>query len=92
MMRPQYAANVGEQKAVHLHQSLQLVKLAVKILEVVSVQSSEAVVIHDLHQHAEGLLLWHLHSHTHTHNFRKAHPPMIGIYTGIKSTDKLLGE
>lgn len=48
---------------MNLHQSLQLVKLAVKILKVVSVQSSEAIVIHDLHQHTEGLLLWHLQSH-----------------------------
>lgn len=50
---------------MNLHQSLQLVKLAVKILKVASVQSSEAIVIHDLHQHTEGLLLWHLQSHAH---------------------------
>ncbi|TNN32364.1 hypothetical protein EYF80_057476 [Liparis tanakae] len=43
-----------------LHQPLQLVELAVQVLEVVLVQSAEAVVVHDLHQHAERLLLGHL--------------------------------
>lgn len=52
---------------MNLHQSLQLVKLAVKILKVVSVQSSEAIVKHDLHQHTEGLLLRHLKAHREFH-------------------------
>lgn len=47
----------------NLHQSLQLVELAMKIFKVVFVESSEAIHIHDFHQHAEGLLLRHLKTH-----------------------------
>lgn len=61
---------------MNLHQSLQLVKLAVKVLKVVSVQSSEAIVVHDLHQHAEGLLLGHLKG------------PVLGLYTATQLSYK----
>lgn len=69
------------EEVVNLHQSLQLVELAVKILKVVSVESSEAVVVHDLHQHTEGLLLWHLQSHA---QFHKRSSTNAGIHTGKK--------
>lgn len=64
---PQQISNIGGGGITNLHQSLQLVKLAVKILKVVSVQSSEAIVIHDLHQHTEGLLLRHLKAYRQFH-------------------------
>lgn len=54
-----------EDANINLHQFLQLVELAVKIFKVVLVESSEAVLIHDFHQHAEGLLLRHLEEHSH---------------------------
>lgn len=44
----------------YLHQPLQLVELAVEIFKVVLVESSQAVFIHDFHQHTEGLFLRHL--------------------------------
>lgn len=44
----------------NLHQPLQLVEFAVQILKVVFVESSEAVLVHDFHQHREGLFLRHL--------------------------------
>lgn len=47
----------------NLHQSLELVELAVKIFKVVFVESSEAIHIHDFYQHAEGLFLRHLKIH-----------------------------
>lgn len=47
-------------KCAYLQQSLQLVELAVQLFKVVFVKSPEAILVHDLHQHTEGLLLWHL--------------------------------
>lgn len=47
----------------NLHQSFQLVELAMKIFKVVFVESSEAIHVHDFYQHAEGLLLRHLKTH-----------------------------
>lgn len=49
--------------STNLHQPLQLVELAVKILKVVLVESPEAVVVHYFHQHAESLFLRHLKRH-----------------------------
>lgn len=54
----------------NLQQTLQLVELAVKIFKVVFVELSETIVVHDLHQHAESLLLGHLRrkSERYRHN------------------------
>lgn len=58
-----YTFNLAKSSTTDLHQPLQLEKLAVKILKVVLVKSPQAVVIHDFHQHTEGLFLRHLESH-----------------------------
>lgn len=44
----------------HLHESFQLEELAVQIFKVLFEKVPEAVIKHDLHQHAEGLFLRHL--------------------------------
>ena len=48
------------QRELHLHESLQLVKLEVQLQEAVLEQFPQLVVVHDLHQHTERLLLRHL--------------------------------
>ena len=59
------AAAVG---GTDLQEPVELVEHEVQVLEVGLEQVSLAVGEHDLHQHTERLLLWHLlHEHTHTH-------------------------
>lgn len=47
----------------NLHESLQLEELAVQVFKVLLEELPETVFKHDLDQHAERLLLWHLHKH-----------------------------
>lgn len=56
-------SNIIKHCITNLHKSLQLIELAVKILKVVFVESSEAILVHYFHQHAEGLFLRHLKPH-----------------------------
>lgn len=50
----------------HLHESLKLEELAMQILKVLLEKVPEPVVKHDLDQHAESLLLWHLKEKNNT--------------------------
>lgn len=47
-------------KCTNLHESLKLKELAVQILKVLLEKVPEPVIEHDLDQHTESLLLWHL--------------------------------
>lgn len=48
----------------HLHESLQLEELAMQIFKVLLEKVPEPVIKHDLDQHTERLLLWHLKEKT----------------------------
>lgn len=59
-----------QHRHTHLHESLKLEELAMQILKVLLEKVPEPVIKHDLDQHTESLLLWHLRKKTNT--FRKS--------------------
>lgn len=55
-----YGRHSVKKEHTYLHESLKLEELAMQIFKVLLEEVPEPVIKHDLDQHTESLLLWHL--------------------------------